>query len=77
MDPSTIVYAVAALNLLSSQIRARKISKAQASADLSEIERMIAEDRQPTVDEFTALFERTEARTAELEALVAAKRDRL
>jgi len=77
MNAKTALYAVAALNLLTSQIRARKISKAQAAADLTVVQQMIVEGREPTADELAELFERTLDRTAELEALVAAKRDRL
>jgi len=77
MNAKTALYAVAALNLLSSQIRARRISKAQVAADLSVVQQMIDEGREPTTEELAALFERTLDRTAELEALVAAKRDRL
>lgn len=77
MNPNTAIYAVAALNLLAGQIRARKISKAQAAADLEGVQKMIADDREPSKDEFAELFERTLERTAELEALVAAKRERL
>ena len=71
------IYAIAALDVLLGQMRARRISKAEQLSRLTEIEKMIAEDREPTAEEIEALWADSISKTEELEALVEAKRDRL
>lgn len=74
---SPAIYAIAALDVLLGQMRARRISKAEQLATLSDIEKMIAEDREPTAEEIEALWAASVSKTEELEQLVAAKRNRL
>ena len=71
------VYAIAALDVLLGQMRARRISKAEQVQRLSEIEQMIESGREPTSEEIEALWADSVSKTEELERLVAAKLERL